>query len=523
MRRILHLFSKESSVRGASVILILTLTVSNIFGLLRDRFLTKNIDTYNLDIYYAAFRIPDLIFNFLILGAIVSAFIPIFSDFLARKKAEEGFKTANLLLNAALLFVVISAALLILLMPYIMPIIVPDFDAYRMSKAIQYSRLLMLTPIFFSASYIIGSMLNCFKRFFVYALSPLFYNLSIIFGAVYLVPRIGVIGVIYAVIVGSFLHFVILIPAIVKLGYRYRPILSLKDSHITHIIKLMIPRTISMGATQIMLIVFTALASTLAAGSISAFNLANNIQSVPVIILGSSFATAIFPTLALKISQHKNSEFAFYLNRALRAAGYFLIPSTVIFILLRAQIVRLILGSGKFSWNDTRMTALALGFFAISILAQGILPLLARAFYAMKDTKTPMYCSIFTVVLSVVIAFPLAKHYSVAGLAFAFTIGNYANILTLIYYLNKIYHGVLDKNLFRSYAITFIISLAMGVAVWSSMHIAAGYVDMTHYTGVLAQSIIACLTGIIIFLALSYISGQEEMRWAITRKINGQK
>ncbi len=522
MKRILNLFNKDNSVRGASIILIVTLTISNVLGLLRDRFLTKNIDLYNLDIYYAAFRIPDLIFNLLILGAIVSAFIPVFSEFIAHKKEEDGFKVANMLINAGLIFVSISAVILIAIMPYLMAVVVPKFDQYRMQEAVRLSRLLMLTPIFFSVSYVLGGMLNCFKRFFIYSLSPIFYNIAIICGAVFLAPQYGITGVVYAVVAGSFLHLLIIIPSIIKLGYRYRPIVSFKDENIIKIIKLMVPRSISMGAGQVMLVVYTAIASALAFGSISAFTLANNIQSVPVMVLGSAFSSAIFPTLAIKIAQKKEKEFAFYLNRALRAIGYFLIPSTFVFILLRAQIVRLLYGSGKFDWSDTRMTALALGFFSLSILAQGLVPLFSRAFYAMKNTRTPMYCSIATVVVSIVIAFPLAKYYSVAGLALAFTIGSYFNAFTLSYFLNKKYPGVLDKNLLRSYAVTFIISMAMGVAVWSSMHIASLYVDMTRFFGVLTQTIIACVSGAIVFFTLSYFFDQEEMKWAVTRKINGE-
>jgi putative peptidoglycan lipid II flippase len=522
MKRILHLFNKDNSVRGASIILIITLAISNILGLLRDRYLTKNIDLYNLDIYYAAFRIPDLIFNLLILGAIVSAFIPVFSEFIAHKKEEEGFKVANMLINAGLVFVAVSAIILIIIMPYLMVLVVPKFDHYRMEEAIRLSRLLMLTPIFFSVSYVLGGMLNCFKRFFIYSLSPIVYNLAIIIGAAVLAPKYGIVGVVYAVVAGSFLHLLIIIPSIVKLGYRYKPIISFKDETFLKIVKLMIPRSISMGAGQIMLLVYTAIASALAFGSISAFTLANNIQSVPVMVLGSAFSSAIFPTLAIKIAQKKEKEFAFYLNRALRAIGYFLIPSTFIFILLRAQIVRLLYGSGKFDWSDTRMTALALGFFSLSILAQGLVPLFSRAFYAMKNTKTPMYCSIATVIVSIIIAFPLAKYYSVAGLAIAFTIGSYFNAFTLSYFLNKKYPGVLDKDLFKSYVVTFVISLAMGVAVWSSMHIASLYVDMTRFVGVLSQTIIAIVSGAAVFFTLSYFFDQDEMKWAFSRKINGE-
>jgi putative peptidoglycan lipid II flippase len=437
MKRIAHLFNRENSVRGASVILIVTLTISNILGWLRDRFLTKNIDTYHLDVYYAAFRIPDFIFNLFILGAIFSAFVPVFSEYLAKDNKKEGFKTANNLINLALLMMVLIGVILAIFMPLIVPLLVRFDTKDRLDQAVLFSRILLILPIFFSASYILGAMLNCFKLFFVYSLSPLFYNLAIIIGAIYLAPLYGVSGVVYAVVAGAFLHLIILIPSIGKTGYRYRFSISLADKDIRKIISLMIPRSISMGANQIMLSVFTSLASVMAAGSITAFSIANNTQSVPFSIVGAAFSGAIFPTLAMKIAQKKKKEFAFYLNRALRVTGYLLIPSTAIFILLRAQIIRLLYGSGKFNWHDTKTTALVLGLFAISILAQGIVPILARAFYAMKDTKTPMFCAILTVIVSIVSAIPLSKYYSVAGLALAFSIGNYINLFSF------------DGNIFR--------------------------------------------------------------------------
>lgn len=520
MTRFFKFLSKENSIRGASLILIVTLTLSNIFGLIRDRFLTKNIDTFNLDIYYAAFRVPDLVFNFLILGAISSAFIPVFSDFLARKKEKEGFLITSELINIAVILMIICAAVLFFLMPYIIPLIVPSFDTYRMGETIKISRILMITPIFFSISYILGGVLNSYKRFFVYSLAPLFYNSSIIVGAAVFGPKYGITGVVYFVVIGAFLHFLIQLPAVIKLGYRFKAVISFKDPAIRRIIRLMIPRTIGMGASQIMLLVYTAIASALTAGSIAAFSLANNIQTVPIVILGTSFATAIFPTLAAKISENNEKQFSFYLNRALRAIGFLLIPASIIFILLRAHIVRLILGSGKFGWDDTKMTALALGFFSVSILAQGLIPLLSRAFYALKNTRTPMYIGIVSVIFSIIIAYPLAKELSVAGLALAFSIGSYFNAFILFYYLRKKYPQILDKGLISSYAKTLTISIIMGGITWGSLHILAGYVDMSRFLGVLTQAGTSFAIGAVSFFGLSYLFDHDEMRWAFTRKIN---
>ena len=523
MKRIFNLFSKENSVRGASIILIITLTLSNVLGLFRDRFLTKNIATYDLDIYYASFRIPDLIFNFLILGAITSAFIPIFTDFIAKKNLKEGYRITNSLINIAALFLIISAIILVIFMPQIMPLVVPKFDPYRMEQSIRFSRLLMLTPIFFSVSYIFGGVLNSFKRFFAYALAPLFYNLAIIIGAYFLAPRYGLVSVVYMVIIGSIIHALVQLPSVMNLGYRYQFVLDFKDKAIKRIFRLMLPRTIGMGVNQLMLVVYTAIASTLAAGSISAFSLSNNIQTMPIVVLGTSFATAVFPTLTAKIAEGDKEGFAFYLTRSMRTIAFLLIPSTVLFVLMRAQIIRLILGSGKFSWDDTKMTALALGFFSISLLAQGLIPLLARAFYALKNTRTPMYISIVTVFISVAFGYPLARTMGVAGLALAFSIGSFVNAFILFVYLRKIYPHIWDSAVILSFIKITFISIVMGGAVWGVLHLMAQIVDMNRFIGVLSQAFVGTVSGVVIYLILSYIFDCKELKWALTRKINGEK
>lgn len=521
MKRFFGLFSKENSVRGASIILMITLALSNILGLLRDRFLTKNILTSDLDVYYASFRIPDLIFNFLILGAITSAFIPVFSEYIVGKKLKDGYRITNSLINIALVALIAVASIIILFMPQLMPLVVPKFDAIRMNQAIKYSRLLMLTPIFFSTSYILGGVLNSFKRFLSYSLAPIIYNLSIIVGAAFFASRYGVIAVIYSVIIGSILHLLVQLPPALKLGFRFSAVFDWRDKAVKKIIRLMIPRTIGMGANQLMLIVYTAVASSLAAGSITAFTLSNNIQTMPSVVFGTSFATAIFPTLTAKIALNDNKSFAFYLNRTLRSIAFLLIPSSVIFILLRAQIVRLILGSGKFDWDDTKRTALTLGLFSISLLAQGLIPLLARAFYALKNTRTPMYISIVTAIISVILGFPLAKMFGVAGLALAFSVASFINVGILFFYLRRIYPEIWNRGVSFSFFRITVISIIMGFLVRISMHSVANIVDMNRYWGILTQTCIALIVGLVSYLVLSRFFDSDEMKWALTRKVNG--
>ncbi len=511
--------NSKNSVRGASIILVITLTLSNVLGLLRDRFLATYIPTSELDIYFAAFRIPDLIFNFLILGAISSAFIPVFCDLKAKDKKEDSWDLTNSLMNIGVLILAVLAVLFYFLMPYLTKFVVPSFDPERMAKTVELSRLLMLTPIFFSISYFLSGILNSYNRFVAYSIAPLIYNLSIIVGAVLVGPSIGIKGVIYFVILGSILHFIVQLPTAKRLGYNYRLLFNYADKNVRKVVKLMIPRTIGLGMNQIMLLVYTALASALASGSITAFNFANNIQTMPTVVFGTSFATAVFPTLTTAIAEKRYDKYTFYLGRSIRSIAFFLIPISLLFIMLRAQIVRLILGSGHFVWDDTRMTAMALGYFSLSLLFQGLIPILARSFYAMKNTTTPMTISILTVVISVAFGYPLSSSMGVAGLALAFSIGSFFNAVALYFMLAKKHKEVLDKKvLYSLIKITLIAGIAATVA-WFAMHYFASFLNLNTFFGVLWQALLTTFVGAAIYIMLAYLFNFEEITWAFSRKI----
>lgn len=520
-KRFQNFVYKENSLIGAAGVLIVTMMLSNVLGLLRDHFLASNVSTYDLDMYYAAFRIPDLIFNILIFGAISAAFIPVFTEFISKNNKKDAFKLANSLITIGAGLMIIFAVILYFLMPEITKMVVPDFDNSRMQKTVELSRILLLTPLFFSVSYFIGGILNSFKRFIAYSFAPIFYNISIIVAAIFFANKFGISSVAWFVVIGSFLHMLVQIPTAVTLGWRYRPSLNYKDSGVRRVFKLMIPRAIGMGANNILLVVYTAIASALASGSIAVFNLSNNIQTVPTVVFATSFSTAVFPTLAQRISVGDKEGFSSYLTRSMRVIIYLLAPSTIIFILLRAQIIRLILGSGKFNWTDTKMAALTLGWFSFSLIAQGLIPLFAKAFYARHDTKTPTIISIISIIVSIIIAYPLSKTMGIAGLALSFSIGSYVNALVLYFWLYKIVPSIFNKEIIFASLKIFFASSVMAVAMYYLGHYFYQLFDMQRFFGVLAQTAITISCGILLFLLVTYLFGCEELIWAIKRRVNG--
>jgi len=524
MRQYLSKFlNGKNSLSVASLILIITLFLSNILGLIRDHFLTQKIPTDTLSVYYAAFRIPDLIFNILILGAISAAFIPVFSSLITQKKNKEAWEVANSVINIAIVGLIISCLILALIMPTIVGYFVPGFDQEKQNLTIKLARIMLASPIFFGLSYIFGAILNSFKRFAVYSLAPLIYNISIITGTLLFADRFSVTGVALAVVTGAFLHMAIQIPIAIKMGFRYQTILDYKNALVRKIGVLMVPRAIGLGANQILLVVFTSIASVLGGSAVAVYNLADNIQTMPMVVFGTSFAMAIFPTLSEKASQKNYEQFGYYFNRSLRSILFFMVPIVFGIYLLRMQIVRLILGSGHFGWTQTNDTATTLGIFGLALVFTSIIPLLARSFYALHNTKIPMYATIITVAISVVIAYVLTPKHGVSGLAIAYSIGSFFNALVLYIILRK--KVIFDEISLIWYTLKVLVaSLIMAIALQESIFLTDLFVDKTHAIGVLVQAVIAIAVACLIYLLLAWLFNLEEMASIkiILRRLSGR-
>jgi len=264
---------------------------------------------------------------------------------------------------------------------------------------------LFLSPIIFGISNLLSGILHYFNRFLIYSLTPILYNLGIIFGILFLSPAFGIFGVGMGVILGALLHMIIQIPSAINCGFSYKPLFNFKYPALKRIFSLMIPRVFGVAAQQINLIVIVAIASTIATGSIVIFNFSNNLQGLPIGIIGVSFAVAAFPSLSRFWSQNQKKEFleSFYL--IFRRIVFLIVPVSLLLFLLRTPITALIYKTGKFGWEDAQLTSACLGLFSLSIFAQSLIPLFVRAFFSFQDTKTPTLITIFSVVFNVASAF----------------------------------------------------------------------------------------------------------------------
>ncbi|MBU1032595.1 MAG: murein biosynthesis integral membrane protein MurJ [Patescibacteria group bacterium] len=405
---------------------------SRVVGVMRDRVLASTFGAGDtLDAYYAAFRLPDLLYTLIILGALSAGFIPVFAEYLETRSKKEAWDLAERALSVVGATMLIICAGLIVFAPALVPMTVPGFDQEKLHVTIQLARIMALSPFFLGLSAVMGGVLQATRRFLAFALAPVFYNLGIIFGALVLSPVMGIEGLAWGVVLGAFLHLITQASVALRLGLRRIPAPSLRNQGIRKILWLMAPRTAGLAVTQINMIVLLALASALPVGSIAVFNLANNLQSFPIGIFGISFAVAAFPNLARAAGAKRDEEFRNTLSSSARKIAFLIIPSTVVFFLLRAQIVRLVLGAGIFDWTDTIRTANVMGIFTASMLFQALIPLFARAFYALQDTWTPLIAGLVAEVLNLTLAITLRTHYGINGLAIAFSVAACVNMFLL--------------------------------------------------------------------------------------------
>jgi putative peptidoglycan lipid II flippase len=514
---------------SAAFVITMAGLASRLLGLIRDRMLASHFGAGDtLDVYYAAFRIPDLVYNLLILGALSAAFIPVFTGLISQERREEAWKLANGLLNLAILFMMAIGVLLAIIAPWLMKIITPGFPPEKIQMVVIFSRIMFLSPLLLGVSGVFGGILTSFKHFLVYSLAPIFYNLGIIIGIVFFVRWMGPVGLAWGVVLGAFLHMAIQYPAVKKTGFKHIWFIKdiFKDSNIRQVVKLMIPRTLGIAVNQINLLVITIFASTLAAGSLAIFNFAQNLQSVPLGLFGVSFAIAVFPTLATYAAKNESDNFVNAFSHTFRNILFFVIPLSVFLLVLRAQIVRVVLGAGKFDWEDTILTFQCLGIFVISLFAQSLIPLLARSFYALQNTKTPFYIGLVAEAFNIFFVLLLIDRYKIMGLAIAFSAAAIIQMVLLLFILRTKFEDLDDKNIIKSVSKVALSAFVAGVGIQLSKYFVAQMVNMETFLGVFIQLLSAVIVGAVLFIAMCYVTRLEEffeLKGSIERRIYKQK
>jgi len=537
---------QTKSIAFSSAILAVFALLNGVLALFRDRFLANRFGAgRSLDIYFAAFRIPDFIYSILIAGGIISVFLPIFSGIFNQNK-EDGWHFANSVLNYLLVLLIIFCSVLAIFTPFVIRFFTPGFAEEGREMAVLLTRIMLLSPVLFVISSLFSGILHYFNRFLVYSFAPILYNLGIIFGVLFLVPVFGLLGLAFGVVLGALLHLTIQIPSAVLAGFRYRPIFNFKSAPLKNLFKLMIPRTIGAAASQINLIVITAIGSLLVSGSIAIFNFSNNLQKFPAELIGLSFGVAAFPILAKNWAAGQKREFLEKFFSVFRQTLFLITPLSGLLFILRAQIVRLILGTGQFGWLETRLTAASLGIFSFGLFAFCLIPLLTRAFFSLQDTKTPVTIGIFSIIVNIFLCFIFIsflnpdsqnifqkyfsiflklqgiKNIQVVGLSLAVTLSGILNFfLLLFFFFRKIKktgeeisqflgkklketNYSLIKILIAGYLTSFFVYIVLRIIVY--------FVDMQSFLGVFLQTLISGIFGFFIYFLIMHWFKSAELK-----------
>ncbi len=525
----------QTSVLSAATIIMLMIVASRVLGLVRQRTLAHFFAPDELSLFFAAFRLPDLVFEVLVFGTFSSAFIPVFTKVLGRSR-KEAWEVASTVVNLAMVVFVIFAGIIIVFSRSLYGILAPGFTNGEQVIIVGLARVLFLAQGFFVVSYIVTAVLESSRRFLVPALAPLFYNLGIIFATVVLAGDLGLFAPALGVIIGAAAHFIIQLPLAFRLGFRFSFRINISDQ-VKKIGKLAWPRIIEVSFLQISKSVELFLASLISTASYTFFTLGNTIQLLPVGLFGTAIAKAALPTLARQADNTK--QFRKTLFEALYQVAFLILPLSAFLIVLRIPIVRLVFGTDIFTWEATVQTSLVVSAFAVGVTFQATSALLARAFYALHDTKTPVVISVTSICINIVLAMVLIRGVGLPtwGLALAFSVGSFIQSALLFVLVNrKVGDGSTLQNLIpftkslvsatSSGVVMFLLLKVFDRSVWIKRLSFFGALDVpdflpferfvldTRYTvNLLALTIFVSLVGALTYLLSSWILRSGELSY----------
>lgn len=512
------MYSEIRGLHQAAYILALFAFGSQLLALVRDRMLAHNFGAGNeLDLYYAAFKIPDLLFALFASVLSVYVLLPFVTKARENEDAKAGARILGQMFTVFLIIYAFIATLLFIFAPYVVKIVFPGLINDN-ETIVTLLRILLLQPLFLGISSLFGVITQLSQRFVLYAVSPLIYNIGIIFGIAVLYPMFGLVGLVGGVVLGALGHMLVQLPLVIKSELSFSLVRQLDFTLLRSILFVAIPRAVTLSIHQVVLLVLISMATLMTAGSVSIFQFAYNLQSVPLVIIGMSYSVAAFPVLANLFAQNKQDIFNIHVYTALRHIIFWSFPIMALVIVLRAQIVRVVLGSGAFDWNDTRLTAAMLALFTIALTAQSFMLLLIRAFYAGGNTRLPLIIALVGASTAVTSAYLLLHYFTthdafrsfleslfrlegVSGteafvLPLAFVIGVLVEMSILIVVATSMF-GIKWEGIGRRLLEAISAALVAGISAYTTLAFVVDGVNQETFVGILLQGVLAGMMGVI--------------------------
>jgi putative peptidoglycan lipid II flippase len=425
------------TIARAGIIVSAAFLISRILGWLRVVVIANTFGaSKDLDAFFAAFRLPDLMFQLVAAGALGSALIPIVAGLLATGEEARAWRVVSTVANLMLIGLLGLAALVLVFAPAIVPVIAPGFGPVETATTVELTRIMVLSPMFLALGAVATSLLSAKGWFGAASLAPIAYNLAIIGAAVFLAPTLGVVGLAMGVVAGAVCHVLVQLPAVARAGYRYTARIDLADPQARTALTLLVPRALGLAVTQITFLVVTAVASTLGTGAVTAYNVAFSVVQIPLGVIGVPLGIVLFPALSREVALGNEDSFVRLLTRALRLIIFVMLPIAVLATVVRRDVIVLLFGRG-FDEGAIDLTSQAMLAFLVGLPAHSLIAVLARAFYARQDTRTPVLAACVSVAVNSTLAIVLSGPLGLAGVSLSIAIGAWVEAGILLVLIDR--------------------------------------------------------------------------------------
>ncbi len=508
------LLRQQTNILSAAFIIMTTVIFSQLLGLVRQRLLVGIFGASNtLGIYLASARLPDFLFQIIIAGALSSAFIPVFTDYISRGKEDEGFTFASTLLSVGLSVFFIISIVLFIFAEYFSHLIAPGFSHSQITLMASLMRIIVFGELLFIIGSFLSAILQSYNHFFIPGIASALYNLGMIIGIITLYRFVGIYSAAYGVVIGALIFVAMQFPLVIKMGFKFHPSRLLNTSGMKEVFHLMWPRTISLAIFQLGTLVTVTLISFLISPGRKyvIFDYAQTLAFAPVVLFGQTIAQAAFPVLSRERNNIANFKTTFMTS--FFQMFYLVLPFSALFIVLRIPVVRLIYGASQFDWQATVLTGNTLAYFSVALFAQALVYLVSRGFYALHDTFTPLIVGAITTTIMVVIGFItiFSLHADVGGIAIAYSIANALNFFILFIILDRKVGGFDKTELISSSTKIIVATLFTGFALYIPIKLLDRLVfDTTRTINLLMLTGISSLAGLSLYLFLTWLFDVKE-------------
>ena len=521
-----RLFEKESSsILSAATIIMGATLASALLGLIRTRLLISFFyaDKAVVDVFWAAFRLPDMIFQIIIVGALSSAFIPVFSRYLGDKK-ESNIIASSMINVVMTIMIALSIGIFIFALP-LSRLIAGGFAEEQLQLMANLTRIMAAAQIFFGFSSFLTGVIQSHKRFLVPALSPVLYNLGIIIGILVFGKSLGIYGAAIGVVIGALLHLLAQLTLAHKLGFRYSLAWDSKHGAVKEMSKLMLPRVLTLSLVQIETTAIITFSSWLSVGTVTIISIAQQLANLPVRLIGIPIGQASLPFFTKITSKNDLLALATMVNNTILEMLYLALPSSVIVLVLRIPLVRLAYGADSFPWSETVLTGKLVAILAISIAARSLTHILVRVFYSLHNTTTPFLTNLLSTIINIGLSyyFLFVIKSGVLGMAFAITVASLIEtvvLTSLLYSLAGFSRSHLVFPVLKMIGITLITSIALWVPL---RFLDALIFDTTRTIPLILLTVTVGLIGMAVYIFLSYIFKIKELGvfMRLAQKIGG--